>query len=169
MEFFASWVFRCRVWVYLKMNYPELEAPSKVVKKGFEAERKFEEFLKLVGVKYVKQPKGKIELENFSVIGKADFLTEKCVIEVKNSSRNFPIEWIAQLNLYMKIFDVEKGILVKFHGDGVKMKTFEFDKELYEKSLEYFSWFLENKPDFPKGCSAKLCSFRHVCLNMGKR
>ena len=167
MEFFASWVFKCRMWVYLKMKYPKLEVVSKAVKNGFEAERKVESFLKTIGVEYKKQPRGRILLADFSISGRADFLTKNCVIEVKSSKTNFRREWLAQLNLYMKMFDVETGILVRLSGNSVIMKAYEFNNELYRESLKYFEWFLENKPSPPEKCEEKWCGFRHVC--MGKR
>ncbi len=164
MEFFASWVFRCRVWVHLKMNYPDLEIVSRAVKRGFEAEKRIEELLKVIGVDYRKQPRGKIVLDEFSITGRADFLTENCVIEVKNSTKNFPKEWIAQLNLYMKMFGVGRGILVRFVGESAVMRAFEFDRRLYDESLEYFEWFLENRPSPPESCSKRWCSYKHLCV-----
>ncbi len=167
MEFFASWVFKCRRWVYLKMKFPRLEKPPDIVRKGVLAEKKVEKFFELMGVDYVKQPRGRIDFENFSILGRADFLTKGCVVEVKHSSRNFPKDWVAQLNLYMKMFGVDKGVLVRLSGDSISMKLFEFDEVLYRDSVEYFEWFLENRPNPPEKCYNTWCGFKHICKFVG--
>ena len=141
MRFIASWVFRCPFWIYLKSKYPEYDIISlEAVKKGKKAESEFKRLLKLDGKRYRYQVSMKFILDKYSIVGKADFITDNMVYEVKHVKkfRKPPKNWTGQLNLYLAMAGKDTGAIVEFNGKKFREYGMRFSEKLFDESILFF-------------------------------
>ncbi len=166
MRFLASWVFRCPFWVYFQQKYPECNLVSRRnFERGKIAEKEFEKFLKKRRIRYSYQKHLSLVTRNYSISGRADFITSERVYEIK-SVRRFKKpnkNWIGQLNLYLAMSGKRKGSIVQYNGIEFKEKRISYSEELLEESLEYFERILSGKISREySNCSS--CIFAFICL-----
>jgi len=108
------------------------------------------------------------------------------VLEIKSisgkiNSKRLPIpEHINQLQLYLHYFKIKKGILLYLNKDTQEIHEFilEYDKNLVEKILEWFSKLKEKielnvvpirLSDWPDNWQCKNCEFFEICKIAGEK
>lgn len=85
--------------------------------------RAFEEILKQEKIKYQREVYYPLKIRDKTISKKYfDFLVEgKIVLELKSGNRNYRQACI-QLFEYLKVSDIDLGIIIRFTNDGVKYK-----------------------------------------------
>jgi len=108
------------------------------------------------------------------------------VLEIKSVSgkinlKKLPLpDHINQLQLYLHFFKIKKGILLYLNKDTQKITEFifEYDKNLVEKILNWFSKLKEKieadlvpirLPDWPDNWQCQNCEFFEICKIAGER
>ena len=108
------------------------------------------------------------------------------VLEIKSisgkiNSKKLPLqEHINQLQLYLHYFKIKNGILLYLNKDTQEIIefVFEYDKELVEKILNWFSKLKEKiekdlvpirLPDWPDNWQCQKCEFFEVCKIAGEK
>jgi len=166
MRFLASWVFRCPFWVYFQQKYPECNLVSrKNFERGKIAEREFEKLLKERRIRYSYQRHLSLKTSNYSISGRADFITSDRVYELKSVRmfRKPNKNWVGQLNLYMAMSGKRKGSLVQYNGVEFKEYRVNYSKELLEESLKYFERIRSGKI-LREYTHCNSCVFAFICL-----
>jgi CRISPR-associated exonuclease Cas4 len=180
INFYASWVFKCPRWVYFKLKYPEREIVNPEIKRlGDMGEKIAREMLKK---EYQVFPgkKRSLYFDGFKITGKPDFkvLLNECfeIVEVKKvrKIRKFPRkQWIAQLNLYLKMEDIESGFILEISDEKVRKGIWRFSEDLYRRSIEYYRTIYADLRDGiiprPDRRECFFCSFRVFCSGIQLR
>jgi CRISPR-associated exonuclease Cas4 len=177
VNFYASWIFRCPRWIYLKLRYPEKEIIDENIKKmGDFGERIAKEFLSRK-YRIFHGKRRFLEFDEFRIVGKADFkvLTPQNsfeIVEVKRVKRlrRFPMaRWIAQLNLYMAMESISSGFILEVSDDRIRKGNWRFSKNLFKKSVQYYrdvKEMMDNGDPMMKRSECWNCSYKHLCEGM---
>jgi len=97
---------------------------------------------------------------DYTLVGRADYLTDDLIVEVKASrpKARYMLPYLAQLNLYMLMYEVDNGILLFGDGTFLKVRRSDF---IIRQSLSYFAELAEHirklelpdgEPAFCNGC-----------------
>ncbi len=148
--------------------YYKPKLPKRLILKGQLSEKRAKTMLKSkMDIKRGKTKK--IYFKNFTLVGRADFISDDCVIEVKSSFNNkFLIPSLAQLNLYMLMEEKDKGLLIM----GEKEILVEKSNFVIRQSLAYFEQLAKHILEFkiPEGDTEFCgnCCFTKICFNVNK-
>ncbi len=166
MRYKASWVFRCPYWIYLKTKYPEYDKfPSEYVRKGRLAEDEFKKYLRKRNERFQEQIRLKYVAEDYTITGRADFMTPSRIYEVKHviKFRKPPKNWIGQLNLYLGMSGKKNGSVIEFNGKKFREYRFDFSSRLFEESIAFFDRIHSgNYRRNLKQC--RFCNYSFICL-----
>jgi CRISPR/Cas system-associated exonuclease Cas4 (RecB family) len=112
-----------------------------------------------------------IHFRKFTLAGRADFIVNGWVVEVKKSNfKKLRPEWMAQINLYMLLENADKGILMEVGNGRIRTTKMSISPDLIRRSIDYFSSlenFISRKvtPSVQRNRSCRFCSFRHLCIS----
>lgn len=165
MRFPASLVFRCPMEIYFMKKYPEYSRfPKELSERGRYAEKEFEKFLNSRRIGFERQKYLNFKTNEFTIYGKADFVSSSVVFEVK-SVRRFkkPVKnWIGQITLYMGMLRKKDGYIAEYNGGAFKLYPVKFRKSVFEKAIDFFRQiYLGNLWKDNDYCD--FCSYSFLC------
>jgi CRISPR/Cas system-associated exonuclease Cas4 (RecB family) len=146
--------------------YTKSRLSKRLEEKGKLAEKRAEMALKHSGRVWRGKTK-ELYFKNFTLVGRADFVSEREVVEVKAKlNPAFLLPNMAQLNLYLLMEGKPTGVLLFGDGNIIKLRRSDF---LIRQSLKYFETLAEHIVScrVPEGdrIFCKNCSFRHFCID----
>ncbi len=159
----VSWALRCLRWCFFSY-YRKPRLPRSLETRGKLAERRAEMALK--HFKRVWRGRNrKLYFDNFVLVGRADFVTESEVIEVKAKiTPDFLLSNLAQLNVYMLMEGKTKGVLLS--QDSIV--TADRSDFLLRQSFLHFENLAEclKEGTIPEGdrIFCRSCQFREFCF-----
>ncbi len=160
--FFVSWALKCMRFSYFSF-YAKPKIPWNMKVKGELSERRAELTLK----HRMKIWRGKNKImyfKNFTLVGRADFVSDDFVIEVKSNFNNtFFIPSLAQLNLYMLMEGKDRGLLLM----GNRVFEVERSDFIIKQSISYFESLAKHITEFripEKSVEyCYCCAFKECC------
>ncbi len=166
LSFSVSWALRCMRYSYFAY-YTKPKLSRRLEEKGRLTERRAEMALKYTGKKIWRGKTRELYFKDFTLVGRADFVSDNEVIEVKTRlSSAFLVPNMAQLNLYMLMEGKDNGILLSGDGRFLRLERSEF---LIRQSLRYFEALAEHITyfDIPEGdrTFCRNCHFRRFCVD----
>jgi len=131
----------------------------------------------------------KIDLNGFSLVGRADLIIGDVVYELKTvkslwyrtregnfREMDLKKEHVEQLNCYLKGLGLKKGIVVYIDKRDLKMKQHEvrFSPRLWNRTVEkvrrLHRFLLENTPPLVKfGWECRMCEYKWLCFKEGEK
>ncbi len=160
-----SWALRCMRYCFFsyfsKPGPPRLPRPLE--ERGRMAERRAFLWLKNMGIDVKRAGNRELHvrlthngrMEEFTLTGRADYLAENAVVEVKagRPRTSYIPAYLAQLNLYMLMYGIDQGLLLFGDGTFLRVRRSDF---VIRQSLSYFSELAGCIEDFrvPEGDSA---------------
>ncbi len=165
VRYIASWVFRCPYWIYLKTKYPDFDTIlPEMLERGKKAENEFRKVLKADKIWFREQVSLKYVADNYTISGRADFVTSDRVYEVKHVEkfRKPSKNWLGQLNLYLAMTGRDNGSIVEFNGDRFREYRVRFSRKLFRDSLRFFDRIHSGRYSaYPWYC--RYCSYSFIC------
>ena len=147
--------------------YTKPKLSKRLEEKGRLSEKRAKMALKYMGKNIWRGRTRELYFKDFTLVGRADFVSDNEVIEVKTRlSPAFLIPNMAQLNLYMLMEGKDNGILLSGDGMFLKLKKSKF---LIRQSLKYFEILAGHITSFdiPEGdrTFCRNCHFRRFCID----